>query len=50
MTANETLLNLRLIAALAEKTALKVEKRQAWPGEIAEAVAQMLVLLTEIKE
>jgi hypothetical protein len=42
-------LNLRLIAAMAEKTAQSVERRALWPGELAEAVAQMQKWLAEIK-
>ncbi|WP_233854024.1 hypothetical protein [Paraburkholderia sp. HD33-4] len=43
-------LNLRLIAAMAEKIAKAIERGALWPGELTMAVAQMQKWLNEIKE
>jgi hypothetical protein len=44
-----TALNLRMIAALAAKTAVKVEQRKLWDGELESTIAEMRKLLSEIK-
>jgi len=44
-----TALNLRMIAALAAKTAVKVEQRKLWDGELESAIAEMRKLISEIK-
>lgn len=43
-------LNLKLIAAMAEKMAQSVEQRKLWPGQLNDAVAQMRAWLSEVKE
>lgn len=46
---NETSINLRLVSAMAEKMAAKVEQRALWLGDLEEAIAQMQKWLAEIK-
>jgi hypothetical protein len=48
--SNANAIKLRLIAALAEDMANKLEHRQAWPGDLADAIAQIQKTLAEIKE
>jgi hypothetical protein len=46
----EAVANLKLVAAMADKSARKAERGAFWPGELAEAVQQMQKWLAEIKE
>ena len=48
MTIEDYALNLRLVAALAEKTAGQVMKGQLWQGDLDQAVSQMQKWLSEI--
>ncbi|MBN3757159.1 hypothetical protein G3N95_29750 [Paraburkholderia sp. Tr-20389] len=43
-------LNLKLVAAMAEKMARDVEQHKLWPGELDKAVAQMRAWLSEVRE
>jgi hypothetical protein len=42
--------NLKLVAAMAEKMARSVERNALWPGQLDEAVQQMRAWLSEVKE
>jgi hypothetical protein len=46
----ENALKLRLIAAVAEDMANKLERNGVWPGELSDAVSQIYKTLGEIKE
>lgn len=50
MSDKENIVKLRLIAALAEDMALKLERNETWFGDLSEAVARIAETLAEIKE
>lgn len=50
MSNKENAIKLRLIAAVAEDMAIKLERNGVWPGELSDAIAQIAKALGEIKE
>ncbi|MBB5414047.1 hypothetical protein [Paraburkholderia atlantica] len=50
MSNKENAVKLRLIAAVAEDMANKLERNGVWPGELSDAVQQIYKALGEIKE
>lgn len=48
--STQAALNLKLVAAMAEKMAQNVEQHKLWPGDLDKAVAQMRAWLAEVKE
>ena len=49
MSNKENALKLRLIAAVAEDMAIKLERNGTWPGDLEDALAKIAKALAEIK-
>jgi hypothetical protein len=46
----EAIVKLRVIAAIAEDTIGKIERREMWPGDLTDDLARIAKTLAEIKE
>ncbi|WCM21431.1 hypothetical protein NDK50_08265 [Paraburkholderia bryophila] len=49
MSNKENAVKLRLIAAVAEDMAMKLERNGTWPGDLEDALAQIAKALSEIR-